>query len=368
MSNATTTPEQVTERAPGLRRGGHLGRLIVGDYVGQPAGEAAQAVRCAGLRPGLDRSFGCEPDVIGLVVAQEPPAGSDMARDGMVTLYVGAPALAPAGKDAGRDQAEESDPAPNSATQVEPELCAPTASLGARRPRKPGLADRTPLDFGTPPAPLAPEKGLSADARDGEEFVERVLDERGDHDELSHEEFVVHVDDLFAGRADRVLLAWRRVYPRKRMAWPRRGDLRARALFAEHPRVVKAAGAGLALWVAVAVAASLAGHPAPTHSAGVLADTQRRSGARAIGAHDGPNAVRAKTTHPARGSTPQLSRHDHRAAPRRSPRRTPAKVAATRPEGTSVRTAVPHQPASPTPVSQPAAQVPEQTPGGPFSP
>jgi len=52
-------------------------------------------VRRAGLCPGLDRSFGCEAELIGLVVAQEPAAGSDLARNGMVTLYVAAPGAGP---------------------------------------------------------------------------------------------------------------------------------------------------------------------------------------------------------------------------------------------------------------------------------
>ena len=55
---------------------------MVGEYVGQLAADAAQAVRRAGLKPGLDRSFGCEPELLGLVVAQDPVAGSDLARNG----------------------------------------------------------------------------------------------------------------------------------------------------------------------------------------------------------------------------------------------------------------------------------------------
>jgi hypothetical protein len=94
MSNGTSTPPRATDRTPPARRGSQLGRLVVGDYVGQPAGEAAQAVRRAGLRPGLDRSFGLEAELLGTVVAQEPLAGDDLARNGMVTLYVAAPGMA----------------------------------------------------------------------------------------------------------------------------------------------------------------------------------------------------------------------------------------------------------------------------------
>ena len=51
-----------------------------------------------------------------------------------------------------------------------------------------GVGDRRPV-----PVPL-----------DGEEYDEEPLDERAD-DELSDEEFVVHADDVFAGRAGRGL-------------------------------------------------------------------------------------------------------------------------------------------------------------------
>jgi hypothetical protein len=67
----------------------------------QPAGDAAQGVRRSGLCPGLDRSFGCEAELIGLVVAQEPAAGSDLARNGMVTLYVAAPGSGPMDEEPG---------------------------------------------------------------------------------------------------------------------------------------------------------------------------------------------------------------------------------------------------------------------------
>ena len=91
MTDRTAVPERVTQRAKTARRGGGSGPQAVGDYVGQPAGEAAQAVRRGGLRPGLDRSFGCPAELTGLVVAQDPAAGSGLARNGMVTLYVAAP-------------------------------------------------------------------------------------------------------------------------------------------------------------------------------------------------------------------------------------------------------------------------------------
>src|SRR5665213_1481079 len=91
----TETKPRAAAPARGGRRGG-AGQLAVGDYTGQPAGDAAQAVRRAGLRPGLERSFGCDASLVGLVVGQEPPAGSALARNGMVTLQVAAPGASPA--------------------------------------------------------------------------------------------------------------------------------------------------------------------------------------------------------------------------------------------------------------------------------
>src|SRR5271166_28233 len=99
MTDRTASADRAVERAKSARRGGPSGRLVVGEYVGQAAGDAAQAVRRAGLRPGLDRSFGCEAELIGLIVAQEPVAGGDLARNGMVTLYVAAPGNAPIDED-----------------------------------------------------------------------------------------------------------------------------------------------------------------------------------------------------------------------------------------------------------------------------
>ena len=65
--------------------------VMVGDYMGAPAAEAARAVRRLGLRAGLDRQFSTDRDTIGFVVAHEPRAGREVQRGSMVTLYVSAP-------------------------------------------------------------------------------------------------------------------------------------------------------------------------------------------------------------------------------------------------------------------------------------
>jgi PASTA domain len=81
--------DQVEEHVPGGRGG-----LRVGAYEGLRAGEAIVAVRERGLRPSLERVEGCAEDQHGFVVSQEPVAGSEVAADSQVFLYIGAPARA----------------------------------------------------------------------------------------------------------------------------------------------------------------------------------------------------------------------------------------------------------------------------------
>ena len=391
MPETTPTSARRTKRPQDARRGGGpSGRLEVGEYVGQPASDAAQAVRRAGLRPGLDRSFGCAVDLLGQVVAQEPEAGSDLARNGMVTLYVAAPGVSPSDEDTDRSSGANSDRVPAAAPRVMvsgPD--APQESPRARRRRKPGLARTAPQLFDTPPDPVASEgdmageagpaaaKAMATDAwsldteaqapiaPEGEEYRDGVPDDQWD-DELPHEEFVVHADDVFAGRASRELPGWRRVYPRKRAVGSGRRDHRVRAGLAEHPVLVSAAGGMLALWAVVGVAAALASHPARTHSASA---SNRGSQAHVIGV-----PVRAPTRKPmarrlARESARAHARPRHAEARPRAPRSALAKRAGVRGKGASVPPVASPRPASaPAPASAAPAPVREQTQGGLFSP
>src|ERR1700686_2245700 len=162
MSDRTVTPARGSQRAKTARRGSPSGRLVVGEYVGQAAGDAAQAVRRAGLRPGLARSFGCEAELIGLVVAQEPAAGGDLARNGMVTLYVAAPGNAPVDEDTDAPETLGAPPPSAAVTSTRADVAqaeAPSAPARARRPRKPGLAGRAAQVFDPPPAPGRPHRG-----------------------------------------------------------------------------------------------------------------------------------------------------------------------------------------------------------------
>jgi hypothetical protein len=366
---------------------------VVGDYVGQAAGDAAQAVRRAGLRPGLDRSFGCEAGLIGLIVAQEPAAGGELARNAMVTLYVAAPGNAPVDEDTDAPEALGEPPVSALAAPARAERAdvaqadAPSAPAGARR-RKPRLAGHAAQLFDPPPAPVLPGPGAAgeapaapvarvpsaqtwgspgdSDAPDGGEPFEGVLDERGE-DELSHDEFVVHMDDVFAGRAGG-LLAWRRVYPRRRTAGTPGG---VRAWLAQHPRLVKAVGAGLAVWAVVGLAAALDGHHERTPTASVIAPGDRHTGTHTAGVRDRASAPSARPVRPATRPRRPHSSPQHSGAPRRRPAPAHARAAAARPEGAGVQAAPPPQPAPPAPpapASAPRPPAAEQTQGGLFSP
>jgi len=131
-ASATTFPHR------GIR-----GSVAVGDYLETPAAAAVRAVRRVGLCPGLDRQFGGEPQTIGLVVAQDPPPGSEVARGALVTLYVSAPpSQATDDPEEDRQAAivermHEQEPAPERETE-RPAARASTASLSAKaaRPRR----------------------------------------------------------------------------------------------------------------------------------------------------------------------------------------------------------------------------------------
>ena len=372
MNDRTAAASQAGERTAKPRRGGPSGRQVVGDYVGQHASDAAQAVRRAGLRPGLDRSFGCASELVGQVVEQEPTAGSDLTRNGLVTLYVAAPGVA---ETTGKEQ-----PAPAPATPVVPaapdadEAPSPAAPRRRRKARRP---ERTRQVFETAPTPVPPieiepsaapaHAAEQAEEQDDDGAAESawpdqaaVSEEPGDEltdDELT-DEFVVHVNDLFAGRGRPL---WRRVYPRRGF----------RVRLAGHPWLFGITGAMLAVWVVVGVAAALAGHPPSTahHASAPRTTVKQGSAARPVGAAKpspsrpsaaaprGADAItpRARRTVPV-ATAPPVSR-----APARSVPATPEASAPVAPASPRVVPA----PATPPPASAPA---PGQAGGGPFSP
>ncbi len=380
MSSTATVQSSTSRRA----RSAPSGRLPVGDYVGHPAAQAAQAVRRAGLRPGLDRSFGCEAALTGLVVAQEPPAGDELARNGMVTLYVAAPDRArPA------ESGQSSDGGVDAQTGAR-EMQAPTpvaladrqTRAGARRARKrrPAAAASSRM-FEEPPAPQAP----IAQAAGGEctseqrapitepsqtqscsrpphgEGLDHAAFEGHDEHELPHEEFVVHTEDLFTGRHGDPR-RWRRVYPRR----PGGRGMRAALAWAGGHRVLAAAaGAALTIWIASAVLAPITWRSPHRPAAGARPQTV-------------PGALEASTS-TARRSRPAVLRPPASTTRTSRPPRTAslsvprARAASRSPTGaSSVQPSVPPAGASPPPDAPPAGATrtppPEQAGGGPFSP
>jgi hypothetical protein len=234
MQDTAAPSTHLPERAAKPRRRGPLRLQTVGDYAGQPAGEAAQAVRRAGLKPGLERSFGSAPELRGQIVAQEPQGGSELARNGLVALYVAAPGSAPPGGHAGAEPAgrEHSDVEVSARrlAHAEPASGRPDAAPRRRKSRRAPESGGPAFDAPSPPCLPTVEETAEA---------------------LSLEH-VIEADELFAGRASAV--AWRRLYPhRRRGVRPRLGG---------RPRLVLAALALLTVWLVVAVAAALIGHRA----------------------------------------------------------------------------------------------------------
>jgi PASTA domain len=237
MNDLTATPVSTPKRDREARTGVPRGRLPVADHVGEMAAEAAQAIRRAGLRPALERSFGCDPELVGQVVSQEPPAGGELARNAIVTLYVAAPGPTPAGGDAIEPPvppAEATVPQHHAERSVVAETSQPSAEPSLRRRRKPRptqqaqqtvdtLPPTVPLQTHPAPSPAltepdpfeqvaledpswpeAPgEDQLSDDGDDAETELDGLLDD----------ELLARVEDLFSGR---VGTSWRRAYPHRR--------------------------------------------------------------------------------------------------------------------------------------------------------
>jgi hypothetical protein len=374
MNDRTAVQARGTQRAKGSRRGGPSGRQVVGEYVGQPAGDAAQAVRRAGLCPGLDRSFGCEAELIGLVVAQEPAAGSDLARNGMVMLYVAAPGAGPMDEEPAATMSGQ--PGPATVAAVLAEIEPPDAAREPRRARrrKPGLARQAtrvvdpptaPIPLEGEPAedvPLAPEWGSA----DGEELDGGRLEEQSDA-ELSQDDFVVHLDDVLGGRTDRTP-AWRRVYPRRRTFGPLTRVGGIRLWLGEYSLLAKAVGAALAVWILVGLASALDSQHAGTPTASLASPSHRPTRTRTTQARPPVSAPSAASARPT-ARPPQLRRAArHSEAPHLDRQRAPVIEAAAHPERMAVQAPAAAPPAPPASASAPAAPPVQQTQGGLFSP
>jgi hypothetical protein len=282
-------------------------RLIAGDYVGQRAGEAAQAVRCAGLKPGLDRCFGHPAELVGQVVEQHPEPGAELARNDLVTLYVAAPSPT---------TVREMPAAEHVSERVEPGE-REVSQARVRRRRK-----RRPVDAPHRAAPVAVELA-EAPAIAGD----------GPWEETPLEEFVVQAEEVFAGRNTRIGRPWRRAYPHTGM----------RERLAAQRRLVRVGVVTLAVLAVVTVAMTRVHTPGARQ-----AGTVTRSGPRIAVAAPKPERTASRAAavegRP-RSAAPRLADDKHGTPPRRSDadppptRVAPAVSASARPPLTSGRAA-----------------------------
>ncbi len=251
------------------RHANHDSGVAVSDYVGQPAAEAARAVRRAGLLPGLDRSFGCEPQLTGLVVAQQPVSGEQLARNGMVTLYIAAPGAET--QDDGEHQEAERPPTEQATQDASP---APdplrTFAQTPRHRKRRGARGSEQQEFDVPPAPTVSatdcqirEPGAHADMQPAELndrpqpqvpawAAETVEVPEGAEHEPSYEMSLA--EEVFAGHASDTA-RWATAYRGSVTARTWRGALR---WVRRHPVLATSVSAMLAVWLAVALTSALA--------------------------------------------------------------------------------------------------------------
>ena len=396
MTDRTASAGRAVERAKSARRGGPSGRQAVGDYVGQPAGDAAQAVRRAGLRPGLDRSFGCAEELIGLVVAQEPTTGSSLARNGMVTLYVAAPGSEPIDEGTDAAQVESGGLEPAAVAFVEAEQ-AETASAPAQvRRRRRGRARRAAPVVDAPPAPAPPDRASASElptvvlaqpsveppwefqrepgGPDGEPLGDEAPEELGEK-AAADEEFVVHVEDVLAGRSGPV--RWRGVYPRPRALRELGAGRGVRGWLREHRLAGTAVGAAILLWAIVGFASALDGQHSHTPARSAITRSERpatRHRTQAAKRAPAPSSrtLRAAPRYPARSAQPRPVFRGRRRRPAAAPVREtvapPVAPVGEAPVAQAPPAAAPAPPAAAPPASDPPAAAPEQTGGGLFSP
>lgn len=343
MSEPTTLPRARPQA-------GIHAQVSVDDYLGVSAGDAARALRRAGLRPALDRQVGHAPETVGLVVAQDPAGGQMQPRGAMVTLYVAAP-----GPGEAPDQADEPG-APARPQQSPPETRAGRASFSYLPPA--AAAGSTPFVLRSP-APRASSRGVRRGGLAAEEprereslgaggagagerrpawLATRQAEEVQADTSPAEVEVPMSMRDAFLHSAPRTR---RRLYPREP------ASVRAITLLASARRRWARVGIALVLlgWLTFAFA-----HRADTSQRHASSPASAR-GARALPA---PALVPAPHVH---------KRRRHRRATRHRRRERP-----NRPRAASTPTRplpAPTQQAAPTP-QRPARRA--ASAGGPFSP
>jgi hypothetical protein len=339
------------------------GSVTVGDYLNSPAAAAVRAVRRVGLSPGLDRQFGGEPQTIGLVVAQDPQAGSEIARGAMVTLYVSAPAAGAPDEPQARSEvaSEERDQVSEIALhpEVEPQAAhapAVSATASPARPRRKRRARPSATGEGghpQAPVPTAAPPPEMLDERDDQRAPTHQHDPEANitDAEPAWDQLTFEMRNVFA--AGPLGLARRSLYPRKPLS------LRAHTCSA-WVRGHKASA--LTACAVLALAMSLGATREQTASS-------RTTGPIAASAPPARRSTSLRTTPAARTHPPQLApaapghRHTH-AARRARPHATAGTPAPASPPSPPVPAAPETAPQRSAPGSAPAAP----SGGGPFSP
>jgi hypothetical protein len=376
MSTEATAGAPASSGEQAADGGRVAGLLKVGDYVGQPAAAAAQAVRRTGLRPGLERSYGCSLDEQGLIVAQDPACGSDLARGSMVSLYVAAPGpAADTEGDLDGGQAAPAGPGVQAAEAGGQARTAPAPGSPARR-RKSRPASAGQRELFQPSADAKPQAGGDAllherrqpaepPAAEPEEPQDTPGDRRWPLDsagtagaeelEPFDEARLTQTEELFARRTGRAP-GWRRARVpggRRRMTRAARG----------HPVLAGVTSAALATWICVAGVTAFA---SPSGRAAAGSGHSVRAASR-------PPRRAASANTPAAGAPRRHARPEpRREMTRRHPAAMPAARRATPPptQEPAVQGAPPPEARPPPSASEPpqSAGAPQQSGGGPFSP
>jgi hypothetical protein len=330
---------------------GIRGAVSVGDYRSVPAAQAARSVRRLGLRPGLDRQFGGEPDTFGMVVAQEPDPGTDAPRGSLVTLYVSAPSAGT--KDPPREPGSSLASSPDEPA-TDTVAAAGRAASGApmRRKRRARPRALAPLEHaGT--SPVGEQSTTSSSASQRVELHEPSPPApTGEEQTPAWDELTSAMRDVFTPGA--AVVGGRALYPRKPMVVRLAGWW---SWLKAHKTIVLVASVAFGLWAA---SGSMSAH----HARARTAQTATSAGAavRTPRGHDA--RVGAATPRPQARHTSSLRErrdrpvHTHRDAPG-------AEQVASAIAQTSSGTAGQQIAAAPPAAAQPTAT---QTGGGPFSP
>lgn len=367
-----TTSASACTQAPSVSQpqAASSGRVHVGDYVGQLAAEATQAVRRAGLRPGLDRCQGYEPAQIGHVIAQDPDAGSEVPRNSIITLHVAAPAPSAAHEPAETGHAGHDAPAPEVDT---PSTSMSELSTFHSQPRGeqaayPRLEDSRDEQQASSSHPATSGAGV-------EDQPTAIFDLRGDtseqqRDQPVDEQLLAHADELFAAHAGEHPV-WPGDY-RSLAGLRAAGQLRrARGWFSRRSRPAKVASVLVGVWVAIWLLAILVEHHpvSPRPRTG-----QARPLPSHVFVHAAPRPASRRHAHAPVG---------HPSIPRTvtEPTQTPSVPAVASPANTvdhsteaqapappSTSTASTPTTAGPAPQNSPNSEPQQQTKGGPFSP